>query len=423
MRLTKALIIVALSVFVKANAQNSEKSNAICQNILLEGNESYNLRNFPRAASFYIKALNECQSFDKPTYEKLIVSLKNCISKQANEFIKEAYIDTIIIVYQAGETKGLYDENNDFAYATYLLKAKTPNPKEADRLFLRGLNKSSYFSGENFLNLYYLNLYTLYKSADSIQRSNYKLRLLLEYFRISDWIVKGKMSDQLKSNVFLYFNDVFKLCDDFGITMNSYFFASDSNETRYYQDLKNFKEILEIKSCTNSKIYERIIDSLLLEESSTELYLIKSQILRNRGEFSKEFSTLYFARKFSNNEDQQSEIDFLSAKSLFNVGNYSESHRSAIAIKGKWKSEAFVLAAESVVALAKNCGKNDTEHQLNYYYALNLLEISKKTDTVTLDLIQKYKSELPTQVELTTAGFKIGEYVSLPCWNLLIKIL
>jgi hypothetical protein len=53
---------------------------------------------------------------------------------------------------------------------------------------------------------------------------------------------------------------------------------------------------------------------------------------------------------------------------------------------------------------------------------LQLLEQSKLKDEKTLDLIVAYKSELPLENELKTAGLIHGQNISLPCWDLTILI-
>jgi len=292
----------------------------------------------------------------------------------------------------------------------------------ADRLFVRGLNNSGYFSGETYLNLYYFNLYEIYKKGDSLNRSKSKQRLLFEYFRLSEWIKEGKLSEKLKSNLSVYFNDVFKTCGDLESVIRTYFEALNPKKEMNSKELNDLRLILEEKECVGSKEYERIIDSLLITESSTEIFLIKAQILRKQGDFSREFSSLYFARKSTKDSEEQERIDMLSAESLYNAGNLNEAYKLTLTLKGKYKNEGLKLAALCVAGSAGKCGTSTTEHKLNYYYALQLLDSSDLKDETTFELISTYKLALPTENELRNAGLIHGQYINLPCWNILILI-
>lgn len=420
MNLTKALIISIVLIIVRVHAQNIPLTDLKCDNYSNTANEFYKNRKFSDAVSYYYKTLTGCSSFDKTQYSNLVISLKNSISKQTENSIKQAYIDTIISVYQLGEENGMYDQINDLNYATYILNAKKPDYIQADQLFLRGLNKAGYFSGETFLNLYYSNLYRLFKNTDSTHVKDYKTRLLFEYFKLSEWIQNENMSDQLKSNVALYFNDAFKTCEELVIEAQDYFSRLRPNEILVQKDLVNLQKAIEEKGCTDSQVYEQIIDSLLNIEFTTELLLIKASVLRKKGEFSKEFSSLYFARNTTKDPEIIEKIDFLSAESQYNMGHFNEAYKIAILLKGTHKNEGRKLAAKCVVALADSCGNSPFEKKLNYYYALDLLKSSEQNDIEIKQLTSEIKSKQPQESELLSNGFRSGQEVSLNCWSVII---
>ena len=121
-------------------------------------------------------------------------------------------------------------------------------------------------------------------------------------------------------------------------------------------------------------------------------------------------------------EAKKQEIDFLSAKALFNAGNYSEAYKIAIIVKGDYLGEACILAAQCVAKSTDSCGSNNIEQKLNLFYAYKLLLKAKEAGIEAPSLMTEYFAKLPNDAELASIYLKKGQEVNLSCWGVKVLI-
>jgi hypothetical protein len=282
-------------------------------------------------------------------------------------------------------------------------------------------NKSITLS-ETQITLYFSNLYTLFLDIHRDDKPALKRRIIKEYFELSQVLISEKMSAQTKSNLDVYFNMVIKDCQTILPDVEFYLNTLSKIEKEKQTELTNLKIILELDKCESSLFYEDIIDSLIAIEPSVDLYLTSANCLSIRQEYSKAFSTLFFAKKMAKDEAKKQEIDFLSAKALFNASNYSEAYKIAIIVKGAYLGEACILAAQCVALSTGSCGSNNVEQKLNLFYAYQLLLKAKEAGIEAPNLMTEYFAKLPNDNELASINLKKGQEVNLSCWGIKVLI-
>ena len=411
-------LIVSFFGFSQENSIVDKK----CQNYKRIADNYFANNDFPQAVSFYQKSELLCTKFEKADYDKLVLSIKNSLTKSSDKIIRGNYIDTLVQVYTRSEIKGFYDQNNDLMRATFILKSSQPDFKKVDDLFIRAMQNKSLILSETQLTLYFSNLYTLFQETQKDEKPLLKRRIIKEYFELQQVIEEQEMGERTKSNLDTYFNTLIKECSDILPDIEFYLNTLSKIEKEKYIELSNLRFILENKACEQSSFYEEVIDSLIYIEPSFDLYMASAKCLSNRKEYSKEFSTLFFANKMAKDESIKQEIAFLSAKSLFNVGNYTEAYKIAITVNGGFYGESQKIAAQSVIMAKEFCGENTISQNLNLFYAIELLQHSDKAGLDVQNIINDQIAQLPKEKELAAIQLKKGQRVTLACWGVQILI-
>jgi hypothetical protein len=414
----RILIVICILVSFFGQTQEDFTDSIKCKSYKILGDNSFAYNDFTAAVTNYLKSEKYCKNLDKHHFDKLIESTKKAISASKDFNIKTKYIDTLVFVYANAEMRGFYEQSNDLMRASFILKSSKPDLKKVDELFVRAMQNKNNSLSETQIILYFSNLYNIYLDENRELKPVLKRRIIKEYFELSELDI----NDKTKENLSIYFNNVIKDCQDILPDVEFFFNTLSKVENEKLVELNNLKRLLENKKCEESSYYEEIIDSLILIKPTFELYLTSAKCLRNRGDYSKEFSALYFAKKMATEESVIAEIDLLSAKSLFNAGKYSEAYKSAIVIKGSYYPDACIIAAQSVSMSKETCGDNLVEQKLNLYYANELLEIAKKSGKQVQKLIDDNTANFPNPEDLASIYLKKGQKITLKCWGVQILI-
>ncbi|MEY3236964.1 MAG: hypothetical protein RI883_1065 [Bacteroidota bacterium] len=418
----RIFLILFILVSFNGKSQDVLVEDEKCHNYKTLGDNSFAYKDYSTAVSHFFKCESYCSDLNKVFYDKLITSLKNTITNTKELSQRTFYIDTLVNVYNNSESKGFYDQSNDLMRAAFILKSNKPDLKKVDELFVRAMKNKHNVLSETQIILYFSNMYNIYLDEHRELKSAFKRRMIKEYFELASLIENEKMSENAMSNLTTYFNNLIKDCQDILPDVEFYLNTLSEIESQKLVELNNLKWILENKKCTESYFYEEVIDSLIYIEPSLELYLISAKCLSSRKEFSKEFSTLFSAKKLAKDDSIKNEIDFLSAKSLFNAGNFIESYKIAITIKGDYFGATNKIAAQCVAMSKESCGNNETEQKLNLIYAQMLLIKSKEQGIDVQNLLNEYSSNFPSDTDLAASSLKRGQEIMLKCWGVKIVI-
>lgn len=422
MTLIKSTFIFLLFFATNSVAQKGNTNDQSCDKNLKNAQTALKEKNFTKSTPLFLKVEQNCGQFDLSKYKDLITSLKGSINETENVSVKSMYIDTLIQVYDRAEKNNCYDQNNDLQRAMLILRSSKPDNFQADLYFSRSIHKTGSTAGETALTMFYFNLYSCYLNAKQDLRSDYKRRLIHEYFVLSKWIKDDGMSDKTKETIQLYLDNTIRSCDDLLSDLPKYLRSLSMNNDEKKIELTHYQTILEKKECFLSNEYASVIDSLILLEPTFELWIIRAELFQNKEDYSKEFSSLHFAKKLAKDDEQENLVSLLMAKSLYKSKNYLEAYRMSLMIVGSNKPEAMKLAATSVLRYAPNCGKTIEEQQLNIFYALDLLREAKKGGASTDELETELLKKTPPKESLDKMGLKAGQSIQLPCWEVTIVL-
>lgn len=412
--------LIFLLFFATNSVAQKNPADQNCEKILKKAQAALQDKNFTVASSLFLNAEKNCLNFDQSKYLDLISSLKGAINVSENTTTKSKYIDTLVRVYDSAEKNNFYDQINDIQRAMLILKSSNPNYFQADKCFQRGIHKTGRSAGETAITLYYFNLYSCYLNAPKEIRLDYKRRLIHEYFMLTKWMQEDEMPVKSIETIQLYFNNTIRTCDDLLADLPQYLNSLSRNIDEKKAELIHFQTILEQKECTLSNEYAMVIDSLLSLEPTFELYIIRAELFQNTEDYSKEFSSLYFAKKLTKDENEENYATLLMAKSLYKSKNYMEAYRMSLQVIGSNKAEALKLAATCVLRHAPNCGATIEEQQLNLFYTLDLLAEAKKGGALTDELESELSKKTATKESLAKMGLTAGQSILLPCWNVTI---
>ena len=144
MKLGRLLLLGALiAVGFNSYAQDEDKARE-CKRMRFLAGEELKIKNYPGAATYYLKGEEICGGYDAPNYARMIGTLRNAVNTAKDKADKAAYNDTLIAAWDRVETAGFYNIKDDFSRASAILQTTKPNRKKADSLFRRGIDTKDF---------------------------------------------------------------------------------------------------------------------------------------------------------------------------------------------------------------------------------------------------------------------------------------
>lgn len=417
MKLGKLLFGAVVGTFtlisINSFAQEETEQEKECLRMRFLAGEELKIQNYAGATKFYVRGEAICGGYDKANYDRMIGTIRNTISSETDKVKKTAYIDTLLTFYTKTEEKGFYDKVNDNIRATYIIQSSKPDRVKADELYTRGIAVSGTSTSETHISLFYYNLYTMYAEAPADKKGEFKKRLIAEYFNLSKIVAEAKMSVKTQENLTTYFNNVVRSCEDILPELKDFMATLPQDLTMKKNTVNNFISLLESKSCTDSKEYEMLIDTLIAIDPSIDAVLAKAKLLRAKKRNTEAIATLKEAKTMTSDADKKEEIEYMIVEIQFGSGSYNAAYSTAMGISGKYRSDALKMAAACVAKLANSCGSSTLERKANYLYAAQLSERAGDSSAAS-----KYRAAGPADGEWFDAGVNS---VSLSCWGVTVS--
>lgn len=415
MKIAKLLFgtFVLTAAFV-ANAQEETEQERECKRMRFLAGEELKIKNYAGASMYYLKGETICGGYDKDNYERMIGSLRNTVAKETDKARKTAYVDTLVGAYERQEKAGFYEASNDLIRATYMMQSSKPERMKADELYNRGMHTAGMSITEAHVSYYYYNLYVLFTEAPAEKKAEIKSRLISDYFFLSKLISASNMSVKTQENLLTYFNGVVKSCDDILPELNGFMSSLPSDVEMKKATVNNFITLLEMKSCTESKEYGMLIDTLVKIDPTVDAVIAKAKYLISVKKYSEAISTLKDAMGMTSDSDKKEEIEYMILEIQFrNQGSYRTAYNTAMGINGKYRSSALKIAAQCVAQTANSCGSSTFERKANYLYAAQLAERAGDGGAAA-----KYRASGPNEDDWFNAG---SSSVTLSCWSVTVS--
>lgn len=394
-------------------AQEETEQERECKRMRFLAQEENKIKNYAGAATFYLKGETICGGYDAANYERMIGTIRNAVATETDKNRKTAYTDTLVAAYDRQEKAGFYDPKNDLIRATFIVQCGKPDRAKADALYNRGIHAEGAQVTEAHVSYYYYNLYVHYTEVPADQKSELKKRLIADYFFLSKMIGDQNMSIKTQENLLSYFNGVVKSCDDILPELKGFMSSLPQEIESKKASVNNFITLLEMKSCTESKEYGMLIDTLVRIDPSVNAIIGKAKYLRSQKKYSDAIATLKEAKGLANAE-QKEEIEYMILDIMYtDQKNYKGAYGMAMDISGKYRSTALKMAANCVAQTANSCGSSTFERKANYLYAAQLADRAGDGSAAA-----RYRNSGPTESEWFEAGVSS---VTLSCWGVTVS--
>ncbi|NRA10360.1 MAG: hypothetical protein HRT57_00220 [Crocinitomicaceae bacterium] len=228
-----------------------------------------------KSATFYfLKGESECDNFGSINYARLTESLIRVIRMEKDEVVKEAYLDTLIQVWNRMDEKGFYDHKTDLLRGYYYTDLTTPDRNKADFYFRRGIEEKETPINENYILPYFNNTFELYKKEQDLdKKAKLKSQLINDFFALSDLVLESDYHYLTLENLTKQMKSVIHNCKDITSEIEGFIDALPTDSEKAKALVTNWINLMEHEKCTKSKEYEILKDKLekLNSESSKGL--------------------------------------------------------------------------------------------------------------------------------------------------------
>ncbi|PWH85934.1 hypothetical protein [Brumimicrobium oceani] len=406
--------LFTLSFGLASYAQEGTNEADECTRYKAIAGNAYKAKEYEKVTRSYIKAQKECGTLEMVFYNPFIYSVQRSMSNATDDSTKAAYLDTLIMVYEAAqETHGVQKEWQAYLGYSYLMQGAAGNMKKADEAYRIGIHHEAEKVNKGFLQQYYVNLYNLWvQEQDEKAKEKYKKRIITEYFKLSDYASKGDMGAEIIDFVSVYMNRAVTDCESIVPEIESFMTELPQELEAKKSTVKNFMALLEKQECTKNEVYAHLVDTIIAIDPSVDAVLAKAKLQISRGSTSAAISTFKEALGMAESADQKSDIEFEIANTYFRIGSYKAAHSAGLAITGKNAGKGYEIAAKSVSATSNDCGVSTFDRKANYYYAVELAEKSGNAG-----LVSSMKSQCPTSSDIFNEDKAVGETVELSCWG------
>lgn len=375
------------------------------------------LMHFKAEFTYLLQGEAICGTYTKNNYNYIIRSGQDILTLEKDQKIKSRYYDTLFLVNKKIDSLKFGDKNIVLKLADYALKKSEIERTVSDAYYTRAFKDTSLkFTNEN-LTSYYYNLYMLYSSELDVTAKNvYKKRLISDYFMLTRLISVKKLSSKTQESISNIFNGTIKNCEDLLPDLKVFISELPNDIDLKIKTTTNFISLLKEKSCTDSKEYEMLVDTLIKFDKSTATILAKAELLIVKKRYNEAISSLNSAKAMTKDAVQLEDIDFQILEVQFhNLNNYQTAYRLAMGISGANKNKALQIAAKCVANSANSCGSSTFDRKCNYYYAAELAE--RAGDNLAAS---RYRSDAPTAVDKFNNNNP--STVSLSCWGVTVNV-
>ena len=373
---------------------------------------------FKSEFSFLLKGEAFCgKTYSKNNYNQIIFAGQNILKLEIDAKIKTSYIDTLFLVYQKIDSLNFGDKNTILKLADYALIKTTKDMIVCDNYFVRAFNDTSIKFTDITINNYYSNLYSIYLAESKIDiKLNLKKRLISEYFVLCRFIDDNKLSIKTRESITNVFNSLIKNCDDLLVDLASFMSDLPQDVDLKINTVNNFLALLKEKSCTETKEYEMLIDTIIRIDKSSNAVIAKAELLIAKKRYSEAITVFNSAKAMITNSSMIEDIDFRILELQFhNLKNYKAVYNLALNISGSNKSKALLYAAKCVAMSANDCGATTFERKCNYYYAADLCERAGDSGSA-----RSYRGNGPTSEEKFNNN-NPGS-IKLSCWGVTVTV-
>ncbi len=213
--------------------------------------------------------------------------------------------------------------------------------------------------------------------------------------------------------------EAYATCDRL-IPMYEKDFAEKKSDSQW---LKRSVSRLHHKGCTDSELYDRMVETYVNAEPSADAYKFYAGLLMKKGNETKALEYFQKAEGMETDAYEKAKLLLFIAKLMKNKGRKSEARKYAYqALQARPSmGKAYLLIASLYASSAKACSNGDVFTQrMIYQAALNKALKAKAIDpgisSLASKYIRNYKAKAPTTQDVFDQGLQSGTPFKIGCW-------
>lgn len=403
-----------------STAQDDPKRE--CNRMKFLAGEAVDRGDFAEAAEYYYKGEIECGDYVAADYERLIGSLTNAMNtaSETDEAIAALYRDSLLSAWERQDSAGFYLETSDFDRGTNMLQVATPDRKGADMFLRRAIKANQEKSFEGYISYAYYNQYMIYYDATEDETPALKKQLISDYFYYSELVTKGNMSIQTQEALTTTLNYFLQAAEDLIPEIPSYIESLPADIDAAKAALKSMITLMDEKGGASSPEFEMLVDKMIeLDPTSLDALEAKATLLEAQKKFSDAIGVYKKIRDLTEDADKKLEMSYKITYAQYKLGSYAAAYGSAMAISGKYKGDALVIASDCVAKRANDCGASTFERKCNFLYASQLAAQAQTNGASIGNRVANYKNSGPSSADCFDEGNPAS--VTLTCYGVTVS--
>ncbi|MFO7879930.1 MAG: hypothetical protein R6V52_07835 [Bacteroidales bacterium] len=421
---TKALIVwmVLFLTGSAAIAQEDEKygeNPQKCRAELSTYDQYYKQGSYKDAYPAWSWCFHNCPASTKNIYIQGPNILEAMI-KDAEGETKEAYIDTLLMVYDQRTEYFGSEGKNIGRKAIKIMSHRPSKAMKAFSLFDKAVELTGNETSGNVLGRY-MQLATILVSNDLVEPTEViqiyaKISEILDY-QISEGEDRAKkVKDQVDR---MMINSGVLDCEKLEEVFRPIYEENKDNEDM----LMTIQKMMEEEACFESALYAEVSEKMYsLNKTAHSAHVLAQYFFKNN---QSEKAEEYYMEALEMQEDEEKKADLYFELGLLYF-NQMDQYRTAYSYARKATKadpdygKAYKLIAQIYASEASDCGENEFEHLTVYWAVVDKLQKAKQVSPEMSEeidpMISKYRAYYPTKKDAFFYEVTEGQKYTINCW-------
>lgn len=368
------------------------------------------------------QVFQNCPTARLGTYVDGVKMLTYFIKNSKDESFKNAYIDTLMMLY---DTRIKYFGKEGYVLGRKgvgLYSLRITDYDEAYTILTKSVELEGNASYPDVL------VFFMRATKKMIDEGKISEDIIFDNYEISSKIIEINLEnnkdkakklanwENVRGNIDLIF-EPFATCEAI-IKIYTPKFNENPEDAKM---LKKLVRLLDRKKCTANKLYfDATVKLYDVEPSPESAYLIGKMLMKNE-EFSKAIDYLKEGEKLEDSDDRAD--CFLYIAECYRIGNnYSQARSYALksANERPGSGNPYIMIGDMYAASSKICGGNDIEKKAVYWVAVDKYYKAKQVDPevaeVANDRIRSYSIYFPPKDDIFFHNLTEGDEYLVECW-------
>jgi tetratricopeptide (TPR) repeat protein len=385
-------------------------------------NSGYKNTSINDAIGPWRKVYKICPAARLGTYVDGVKMITHLIKTQKDAEIKNAYIDTLMMLY---DSRIEYFGKEGFVLGRKgvdLYYLRTSDYEEAYAILGESVELEGDESYPDVLGTW------MRASKKMIDEGKAPEDIIFDNYDICTKIIddnlekyKGKPKklanwENVRGNIDLVF-EPYATCEAI-IKIYSVKFAENPDDLKM---LKKLTKLLDKKKCTDDQLYfDATVRLYELEPSTESAFMIGKMFMKNK-EYAKAIDYLKEGENLEDVDDRADAYIYI-AECYRTLNNYSAARSYALKSIAERPGDGnpYIMIGDMYAASTKTCGGNDIEKKAIYWVAVDKYNRAKQIDpevaSVANDRIRSYSAYFPPKEDIFFHNLNEGEEYTVGCW-------